>query len=110
MEKREEEKKDIDMTEPISRDEHNRDVDNIHKRIDKQDESIQRTERSVSKIEASANYMEKTWLRIHDELYDKGGIKERSLRNSVHSNIHWALLSVLIFGIIGRALWVLANK
>jgi hypothetical protein len=97
------------MNEPISREEHKIDIDKISKRIDKQDESILRTELAVSKIESSAEYMEKTWLRIHDELYNKDGLKERVLRNCVHKNIHWALISTIVLGIIGRALWVLVN-
>ena len=100
----------IDMNEVITREEHNRDIDRVHGRLDKQDDSILRVELAVQKIEGVGNSQYKIWQRIYEELYGKDGLKERVIKNSVHKNIHWALISAVIIGIVGRALWVIVSK
>ena len=97
------------MNSPVSKEEHNRDIDRIHTRIDRQDDSIIRVELAVQNIEGVSKSQHEIWNRIHDELYEKDGLKERVIRNAVHNNIHWALISALVLGIIGRALWVIIN-
>ena len=97
------------MDDNISRSEHSKDVEGIHQRINKTEDSINRVELSVAKIESSANHMHETWTRVHDELYNKDGLKDRTLCNTTHRNIQWAILFLIVSGIVGRAIWVIVN-